>query len=154
MKRMRKKLRSVKAISPLVATLVLIGISVVGGLVVHGLFFSTAGTMGAKGVISVEAMDLVRQTDGTVTFSITVKNSGNKPATEINVKINGENPVAVSVPANGLQPGQQTILIMDNDGFGGLTQTYIVGNSCFVVVTATFSDGSTYATTTSVQCRM
>ena len=142
-----------KAISPLIATIILIAICVVGGLLVYSVFMSTSSTMSAKGQISVEAVDLVKQTDGTTTFTITVKNTGNKPAVSLTVKLADEEAQNLQVAGqnvstnNPLQPGQSATLIYTPSG------TYIVGNSYNYVVAATFTDGSMFTKTEAVMCR-
>jgi len=142
-----------RAISPLIATIILIAICVVGGILVYSIFYSTSGTMAAKGQVSVETIDLVKQTDGTTTFSITIKNTGNKPAVILTVKLANE--AAQNLKVNGsdvsntnpLQPGQSATLIYSPSG------SYIVGNSYNVVIQAQFSDNSMFTSTTSVMCR-
>jgi flagellin-like protein len=148
MKTFRKLSR--RAISPLIATIILIAICVAGGLLVYTIFFSTAGTITSKGQLTVEAVDLVKAADGT-TFSITVKNSGNKPlkdAGALKITLNGETPWDVT-EAQNLQPGQSVSIVKS----GLSVSKYVVGNVYTVVIQATFSDGSTFSTTTSVQCR-
>jgi len=145
-----------RAISPLIATIILIAICVVGGILVYSIFYSTSGTMAAKGQVSVETIDLVKQTDGTTTFSITIKNTGNKPAVSLTVKLGQQNPQNLQVAGkdvssnNPLQPGQSATLIFLPDS---TVETYIVGNSYNVVIQAKFSDGSMFTSTTSVMCR-
>ena len=142
-----------RAISPLIATIILIAICVVGGLIVYSLFYSTSGTISAKGQVSVEAIDLVKQTDGTTTFSITIKNTGNKPAKILTVKLANEGAQNLTVAgqnvsdSNPLQPGQSATLIYTPSG------SYVVGNSYNVVISATFTDNSMFTSTTSVMCR-
>jgi len=150
MKAFRKLSR--RAISPLIATIILIAICVAGGLLIYTVFFGTTGTITAKGQLTVEAIDLVKAADGT-TFSITVKNSGNKPligtADALKITLNGENEWSVDAAKN-LQPGQSVSIVKTGSD---ITETYVVGNTYTVVVQATFSDGSTFSMTTSVQCR-
>ena len=140
-----------KAISPMIATIILIAIALAGGLLVYTYMTSMAGVIGAKGQISVEAVDLVKDTEGNVIFSITVKNTGNKPIKQINITIAGESEDSFSgvSAAAPLQPGQ-TASYMKSSGFSG---TYVVGNGYNVVIKATFTDDSTYAITVSVKCR-
>ena len=151
MKPLRKLSR--RAISPLIATIILIAICVVGGLMVYSIFMSTSSTMSAKGQISVEAIDLVKQTDGTATFSITVKNTGNKPAVSVTVKLADEAAQNVQIAGenvsrdNPLQPGQQASLVYSPSG------VYIAGNSYNVVIEAQFTDGSVFMKTEAVMCR-
>jgi len=138
-----------RAISPLIATIILVSICVAGGLLVYSVFVNTASTLTAKGQIEVEAVDLVKDTAGNMNFSITVKNSGNKPINSLSVTVDGES-LGNILPADAvLQPGQ-TISATD----GSLTSTeYIVGNSYNVVIEVSFTDGSSFAHTTSVRCR-
>ena len=144
------RLKGKRAISPLIATVILIAICVAGGLLVYSIFFSTTSTITAKGQVSVEAIDLVKDTDGNAVFSITIKNTGNKPVTDLKVNVNNEGEQSINLDAfpGGLQPGQSVSYINDE-----LTQNYVVGNSYNVVIMATFSDGSTATITTSVRCR-
>ena len=154
MKTSRKLSR--RAISPLIATIILIAICVVGGLMVYSIFMSTSGTMSARGQISVEAIDLVKNTEGNATFSITLKNTGNKPAVSLNVTLQGQtDPLVLKVAGNPissnnpLQPGQSATALLDINA----PAPYIVGNSYNVVIQAKFSDGSVFTKTEAVMCR-
>jgi len=140
-----------RAISPLIATIILISICVAGGLLIYNVFFSSASTLTAKGQVSVESMDLVKDTAGNVVFSITVKNTGNKPATAINVKLAAEEEKNILSEAgmSSLEPGQSVSYVKT----GLSSNDYTAGNSYNVVIKATFSDGSSFTTTTSVKCR-
>jgi len=150
-----KAINEKRAISPLIATIILIAICIAGGLLVYSIFMSTASTLSAKGQVEVEAVDLVKDTDDNVAFSITIKNTGNKPVEALTVELNGEelpdgfslSPDPTTTP---LQPGQSTSGTIT---FTDASDTYVVGNSYNVVIKATFSDGSTAAITTSVRCR-
>ena len=161
-----------RGISPLIATIILISICVAGGLMIYSVFFSTSGTLTAKGELTVEAIDLVKDTDGNIVFTITIKNAGNKPihGTDANRLVNtlGSDSITLAggTKASGgnlpdaanLQPGQSISVDLyylndgndDNDDISG---TYVVGNSYNVVIQAKFTDGSTFTTTTSVKCR-
>ena len=147
-----------RGISPLIATIILISVCVAGGLLIYSVFFSTAGTLTAKGELTVESIDLVKDTDGSVVFTITIKNTGNKPvdATNgyLNVTLDGEsvyNLVEKGDLSSNLEPGQSVSAVLRSGS--ELTKTYIVGNSYNVVIQAKFTDGSTFTTTTSVKCR-
>jgi flagellin-like protein len=77
-----------KAVSPLLATIILIAITVVASLAVYSLFFSTVGTMSSTLQVDIVSCDLVKAASPSkVLFSITVKNTGNKPITSCNVSI-------------------------------------------------------------------
>jgi flagellin-like protein len=137
-----------RGISPLIATIILIAITVVGGLLVYSIFTSTSNTMSAKALVSVEAADLVMSSDGQqVQFSIVIKNTGNKPIKELKVKLASEDEATVTLPVGGLQPGQSVAYSAEPSG------TYVVGKTYTVVIKATFSDGSTFVTTAGVMCR-
>jgi len=137
-----------RAISPLIATIILIAICIAGGLLVYNIVFSTSSTLMAKGQIEVETADLVKSADG-VKFSITIKNAGNKPATHVNVTLAGETETDILAAAgmSSLEPGQSVSYVVNPSG------TYTIGNKYNVVIEADFSDGSSFATTTSVMCR-
>ena len=137
-----------RAISPLIATIILIAITVVGGLLVYGVFMSTSNTMSSKALVSVEVVDLVKDTKGNANFSIVVKNTGNKPIRELNITLNGEDEHTVTLPDDKLQPGQSVAYSAAH-----LDKAYTVGNSYTVVIKAEFEDGSTFAVTTGVMCR-
>ena len=147
-----------RGISPLIATIILIGIGVAGGLLIYNIFFSTTSTITARGQLEVESIDLVKDTAGNVVFSITIKNTGNKPVDAANgylkVTLDGESEydlVSNGVLSSNLEPGQSISVVLKSGD--GLSKSYTVGNSYNVVIQAQFTDGSTYTTTTSVKCR-
>jgi flagellin-like protein len=136
-----------RAISPLIATIILIAICIVGGLLIYSVFMSTSGILSSKAQVSVEAADLVVTTAGDKSFSMVIKNTGNKPVTELNVTLNGEAEAEVTLPTGGLQPGQSVAYTAT------LSEDYVIGNTYNVVIKAECSDGSTFVTTTGVTCR-
>ena len=137
--------KHIKAISPLIATIILIAITIAGGLIVYALFTSTAGVASSKGQVAIESQDLVKAgTD--VIFTVTVKSSGSKPADAINITLADE---TVYAWTGTLQPGQSMAWTKDS----GFTGTYIIGNSYLVTVVAHYSDGSTSSLVASVICR-
>jgi len=147
---MKRLVKSRKAISPLIATIILVSITIAGGLLIYNIFFSAAGTLMAKGQVEVEAVDLVKDTEGNAVFTITIKNTGNKPVTALTVTLADETEASIDLSGVGgnLQPGQ-SVSYMNN----ALTGSYISGNSYNIVIEATFSDGSTFISTISANCR-
>ncbi|MEM2922468.1 MAG: archaellin/type IV pilin N-terminal domain-containing protein [Candidatus Bathyarchaeia archaeon] len=140
-----------KAISPLIATLILIAIITVGGILVYTSFLSIYSILISRGQIVIEAIDLVQQTDGSVTFTITVKNAGNKPVTGLTVNLAGNDLTYLAFspdPALApLQPGQATSgILTELSGYAG-------GTSYNIVVRAVFRDGSTYSVSHILKCR-
>ena len=146
-----KSLNCRKAVSPLIATLILITIITVGGLLVYTLFLNNYGILTSKSQITIEAVDLVKQTDGSVAFTITIKNTGNKPVTGLTVSLAGNDLTDLTFSPDPsttpLQPGRTTS--------GALTDlsNYMGGNAYNVVVRAVFQDGSTYSIPYAVKCR-
>jgi len=147
---MKRLVKSRRAISPLIATIILVSITIAGGLLIYNIFFSAAGTLMAKGQVEVEAMDLVKDTEGNAVFTITIKNTGNKPVTALSVTLAGEAEASIDLSGVGgnLQPGQSVSHM--NDALAG---SYVSGNSYNIVIEASFSDGSTFISTISVKCR-
>jgi flagellin-like protein len=144
--RLRRKAFGRKAVSPLLAALILIAITVAAGLVIYNLFFSSVGTMSSQLNIQIVSMDLVK-TSSTRLFSITIKNSGNKPISSITVTVylepsSGTTPVAWTFSGSSLnlQPGQ----VWSSSGTTLPTgaKEPVVGQSYPVTISVTASDGS------------
>jgi flagellin-like protein len=156
---MRKILCSRRAVSPLIATIILIAITVSGGLAVYSLFFSTAGTMSSQTSVQVVSCDLVKSSSK-VLLSITVKNTGNKPITSCQVTVWDGAPTQRG-PYN-LQVGGSDVSSsnpLDPGAYASVTKTeadlgtnYIVGNKYPLEIVATASDGSTFDTSLTVTC--
>ncbi|MEM0235624.1 archaellin/type IV pilin N-terminal domain-containing protein [Thermofilum sp.] len=140
-------MRARRGISPLIATIILIAITVAGGLLIYSMFLSTGSIWGAKGQVAVENVKLVKDSSGSVLFSITLKNTGNKPVQSLTVKLAGQK---VDWNFTGtLQPGQSTSFVGDAPA---ITGDYIIGNSYTVAIEAEFTDKSTFADTLTVVC--
>ena len=142
--------RNLKAISPLIATIILVAIAVAGGLLVYALFTSTTGVAATKGQVQIETMDLVKSTDGAVIFTMTIKNVGSKPVEKLKITLDGEDEAVIDLSGDPLQPGQSYAYKVAPEE---ITQTYVVGNSYIVKVDAEYSDGSTSSIVSSVMCR-
>ncbi len=149
---MRKALK--RAVSPLIATMILMVICIVIGLMLYSMFASASSALFAKAQVSVEAVDLVRQADGRATFSIVIKNTGNKPAVWLTAWLRGEGEQELEVngdyvsDTNPLQPGQCAALVIERT-----TTSFTVGYTYRVIIRATFSDGSMFARIILVTCR-
>jgi len=143
---MRKNLRR-KAVSPLLATIILIAITVAAGLVIYNLFFSTAGTISSQLNIQIISIDLVR-TSSTGLFSASIKNSGNKPISSITVTVYLDAGTAqLSDTSLNLQPGQ---VWSKSTPFTAGSAT--VGRSYPVMISVTASDGSKLDKSLTVVC--
>jgi len=145
----RKPVRGTRAISYLVATIILIAICLSAGFLSYIMLFSVPSHLSSKGQVTVEAAALHIQTDGQTAFTVTIKNTGGKPVSALMVNLAGTD-YAVSLPSNGLQPGQSVSHVETNPTppSGG----FIAGNSYLITVKATFADGSTFSKIEAVKC--
>ena len=150
-----------RAVSPLLATIILIAITVAAGLVIYNVFFNTAGTVSSMTQVEVVSCDLIKA-GSKVLLSVTVRNTGNKPITSCNVTIwDGSSPPAQKGPFDlcvGANPVSQTNPL-NPGGFATVSKTetdlgtaYTVGNSYPVKITARASDGSTFEKSLTVTC--
>jgi flagellin-like protein len=152
-----KTIRKIRAISPLIATIILIAITIVGGLLIYNLFFATSSTASSTSAISVQNIDLVVPGgSGNAQFSITVKNTGNKPIKNYTITIigeNGQNSTSRNLSTQ-IQPGQTfSVQYTPVNATNKALLTFVVGKYYAVNIQVTFSDGTTFATSTSVQAR-
>jgi len=150
-----KTIRKIRAISPLIATIILIAITIVGGLLIYNLFFATSSTASSTSAISVQNIDLVVPGGtGDPQFSITIKNTGNKPIFNYTIIIIGENGQN-STTRNGLtiQPGQTFSEQYTPTNSTSKALRFYVGKYYAVNIKVTFSDKTTFSTSTSVQAR-
>jgi len=161
---MRRMLHGKRGISPLIATVILIGICVAGGLLIYNVFFSTAGVVTQRGQVEVETVDLIKSSVET-TFSITIKNTGNKPVKILQVTLEDdegevdddqEGPWNLQLGGdsidedNMLQPGQTASLSCNPTRIDD--EEYVVGESYTVTIYAVFSDDSEFTDTIKVTC--
>ncbi|MEM2687592.1 MAG: archaellin/type IV pilin N-terminal domain-containing protein [Thermoproteota archaeon] len=135
-----------KAISPLLATVILIAITVAGGLLVYNVFFNTAGTVSTQLNIQVVSVDIIR-TSTTTLVSATIKNTGNKPITSCTVTIYGDSG-SVSLSLGAIDVGQSKSASQTNPSSFSVT----VGKAYPVKIDATASDGSTLSKSLTVTC--
>lgn len=141
---MWKKFR--RAVSPLLATVILIAITIAAGLVVYNLFFSTAGTISSQLNIQVVSIDIVK-TSSTTLVSATIKNSGNKPITSCTVAVYGDSGTA-SLSLGAIEVGQtKSQSAVNPSGF-----SVTVGKTYPVEIVAQASDGSTFSKAFTVTC--
>ncbi|MBO3809762.1 MAG: hypothetical protein FGF50_09255 [Candidatus Brockarchaeota archaeon] len=136
-----------RAVSPLIATIILIAITVAAGLVIYNIFFSTAGVMSAQLSIQVVSVDIIK-TSATTLISATVKNAGNKPITACTVTVYVDGGT-VSLTLGSMEPGQTKSASTTTLPSGA---SVTVGRTYPVKIDATASDGSTISKSMSVTC--
>ncbi|HKT21629.1 MAG TPA: archaellin/type IV pilin N-terminal domain-containing protein [Nitrososphaerales archaeon] len=91
-----------KAISPLIATLILIAITIAGGVVVYRLFYATSNTL--NNTVQIQVVEAsASQAAG---FAFNLKNTGTVAITGIGVSTSAvPGWTTCAVPAGGLAPG-------------------------------------------------
>jgi hypothetical protein len=128
-----------------VAVVLLISIVILGGVLIFWMFQNNI-LVSSPARLSVDSSQLVRDTQGNVIFSITVKNSGTKACTGINVTLNGENATSYDLSTQPLEPGHTATFAPSLDNI------YVLGNTYPATVTGAFSDGSSTAISQTVTC--
>jgi len=140
-----------KGLSPLLAIIIGLIVTIVAGILLAQLYFSYAGTISARPAANVEYVDLV--TDGTNSYLvINIKNTGNVPidsSTDITVSDGASTPtcgLTADVP-----PGATASCVIDNTAMPSLPTAPGATWSGFVIVP--FTDGSTQTYAISVRAR-
>ena len=132
-------------ISPLVAVILLIAITVAAAVVVSGVFFNLAGIAGRRPTAIIDQVRLVVTPAGAGTWAVVVKNTGDVPITDIDTifPAGACNPTLTfnPLPAN---PGSTT------SATASVTTGCSLGTTYRIVLTVTFQDGSEQVLTTQV----
>ena len=145
MKRMERSSR--KGLSPLLAIIIGLVVTIVAGILLAQLYFSYAATISARPAANIEYVDAVEVSNGDDILAINIKNTGNVPIASITVEsdaISG----ACSATGISLEPGATYGLkcaISDNEASPGTTV------SGYVIVQ--FSDNSAQSYAFSVRMR-
>jgi len=145
--------KSIKAISSIIAVIILIAITISGGLLVFALMTSTLTGGNQKTQVNFESLSLYRSTgEPEVLFATTIKNTGNRPIKQLTLKVHNESDYAVpSVTASTpLEPGRTVGVTLTPPKI--TAERYVVGNAYSVTVEAEAVDGSAFSTVASVKC--
>ena len=94
-----------RGISSQLVTLLLMGVTLTGGVIVYGFFSGFILAQMSRVEVTVESMSLVRDSDGTIVFSITVKNTGGKSVSKCEVTVSGDQGNA-TLSLGAMEPGQ------------------------------------------------
>jgi flagellin-like protein len=138
-------MRKIRAISPLIATIILIAITITAGLLIYNLFFSASSTASNVGQVEIMNAQLVVDSSGNYVLALTIKNSGTKPVNQLQIYIGTATTPSATI-SQTLQPGQSYYWRTTT----GLPQSPIVGNRYLITVVAMFSDNSQYQVSTTV----
>jgi len=145
--------KSIKAISSIIAVIILIAITISGGLLVFAVMTSTLTGSNQRTQVNFESLSLYLSTgEPKVVFTATLKNTGNRPIKQLTLKVHNESDYSVpSVTAqNPLEPGRTVGVTLTPPKI--TAERYVVGNAYSVTVKAEAVDGSTFSTVTSVTC--
>jgi hypothetical protein len=136
----------------LLATILLIAITVAAAVVVSGGFFNLAGIAGRRPAVLIDRVKVVATPAGAAVFSIVLKNTGDVPISSANPSVTYTGlPTGCSLPApstwsgsrnpGGTLSGSSSV----TSGCAGL-----IGSTIVVTVTVTFADNSVQILTTAV----
>jgi len=145
--------KSIKAISSIIAVIILIAITVAGGLLVFALMTSTLTGSNQKTQVNFESLSLYRSTgEPKAVFTATLKNTGNRPIKQLIIHFSNESDYTVpSVTASTpLEPGRTVGVTLTPPKI--TAERYVVGNAYSVTVEAEAVDGSAFSTVASVKC--
>ncbi|MEM4143983.1 MAG: archaellin/type IV pilin N-terminal domain-containing protein [Candidatus Bathyarchaeia archaeon] len=145
-----------RAVSPLLATIILIAITIAAGATIYMLYSNAATRAATQLAVQVQSLDLVA-TSSTNIFSATIKNTGDKPISSISITIyleptSGSTPVAWTMSASGLtlQTGQVWSNTLNALPAGAKAPT--IGYSYPATISVTAADGSKFDKATTVVC--
>lgn len=122
----------VRGISPLIATLLLIMITIVGGSLVYVAFSSQASSVSGSAEFQVQSLDAVKA-GGVGVASATVKNVGTVKLTSVTVTIKATTDISIDI--GSIEPG--------NTGSGEADASALTAGETYpVTITADSVDGS------------
>lgn len=137
-----------RAISPLIATIILISITIAASLMVYSLYQSIVGIWGVQVNVQVISCDMIKTTSTTL-ISATVKNTGNKPITSCNIIIYLDASTMVTLNIGAIGVGETESASTTSLPAGA---SVTVGKSYPAEVVAAAEDGSTFRKAFSVVC--
>ena len=142
-------LKKVKAISPIIATIILIVITVVAGGFIYAYVSGMLHSGASTNVADVQSISLIPTSTGG-TLALTVSNGGAAAITGVSYEFNGVTPAtAFTLSPSTIQPGgsgsaNTTVTI---SGSGGAV---VDGTSYPLLLKVTFANGATQTISTSV----
>jgi flagellin-like protein len=132
-------------LSPLVAVILLIAITVAAAVVVSGVFFNLAGIAGRRPTALIDQVKLIATPAGAGTWTIVVKNTGDVPITGITASYPGGcAPASTTFSPLPLNPGTTASAVASVGTGCSLGTTYRI------VLTITFADGGSQTLGTQV----
>jgi len=150
----RKRNKKRFAVSPLISAIILIAITITGGLIVFAVWNSMAGTSSKKTQVNFDYLALYKTVgEPEAVFAATLKNAGNKPIKLLIIKLHNE--MAYTVPSinasSPLEPGRSVGVTLTPPKIHA--EWYIVGNFYTVtIVKAEATDDSSFSHVITVMC--
>jgi len=130
-------------LSPLVAVILLIAITVAAAVVVAGVFFNLSSIAGRRPAAVIDQVQLVATPAGAGTWAIVIKNTGDVPITAISAAFPGGcAPASITFSTLPVNPGGTAA------GTANVASGCTLGNTYRVVITVTFQDNSRQVLTT------
>jgi hypothetical protein len=135
-----------KGLSPLLAIIIGLVVTVVAGILLAQLYFSYAATISARPAANVEYVDLVVATSGGGTLTLNIKNMGGQPINGISVRDPAGNNLNCYPNAFNVPPGGTTGIACSVTGVNS-------GQTWNGYVEVSFTDQSTQIYAISVRAR-
>jgi len=132
-----------RGLSPLLAIIIGLVVTIVAGILLAQLYFSYAAIISARPAANIEYVDLVRTSGGGAILALNIKNIGNQPINSVSVR-GATGPLTCAT--NGTAPPGGVIGV--SCSIGGFT-----GNVWNGTVSVTFADGSAQVYAISVRAR-
>ena len=155
---MGKLLHVRRALSPIIATVILIAIVLAGGLLTFAVYNNFFMVESQKTQVDFEVLELYKNSyEPKIAFVATLKNTGNKPIILLTVKLHNESDYTIPTVTSSkpLDPGKSvSILLTDSTTPAIHADWYIVGNFYTVqIIKAVASDGGSFSHITTVMCK-
>ena len=142
-----------KGLSHLVAAIILVAITLIGGIIAYSFASGTLFTQFKKTEVAFEYLGLYKSGgEPKIIFAGTIKNIGAKPIVKIIVQLHNESEYLLSKVSEGspLEPGKCVGFALTEPDIHA--DWYIIGNAYSVQVYAEATDKGSFAHTTTVRC--
>jgi len=134
------------AVSTMVATIILIAITLLGAGVVYAIYLSATGPHTKNLQVQTTAVTLTHLTDETVVASLNVKNTGSITVTVCFVTFHGDDDTTITLNTTDLSPGNMKSI----NEQANLKTT--IGSTYLFQIDLEGADGGTASSTSSVVC--
>lgn len=149
---MRRRQR--KAVASMIATVLLIVITIGIGLLVYSMTSGLVGSLFSTTSVEITSSQLIKTTSGLTTFAITLKNEGTTAVSNISVTVGTSAQITsftynsrLISSSNPLPPGGSASYASSS-----ITGSFVIGETYPILLTATAQDGSSYSTVSSISC--